>query len=261
MPKIQMSDLKGKFINMHTHTTRCQHASGEDEAYVKSAIDAGLDVLGFSDHAPYLFREGYVSPIRMGMKELEGYVKNVLSMKTQYKDQIEIYCGLEMEYFPAFFDKTMAELENYPIDYFILGQHFYDQEEGWHSPKRSWSDEEHLAMYVERVMQGLQTDRFLYVAHPDIVGYTGSLEIYRKHMVPLAKELKRRDMPIEVNMNGFRDGLHYPNPAFIEIGVECGCDFIIGMDAHAPDLLHDWKNYEACKKMVTDRGGNLICAK
>ena len=259
MSKIQMSDLKGKFINMHTHTTRCQHAKGTDREYVESAIEAGMDVLGFSDHAPYIFREGYVGQIRMQMDELEGYVDSILSLKKEYEKDITIYCGLEMEYFPAFFDKTMAEIEKNPIDYFILGQHFYDQEEGWHSPKRAWDDEEHLSMYVERVMAGIATDKFLYVAHPDIMCFTGEPEIYRKHMLPLIQEMKRRDMPIEINMNGFRDNFHYPTPAFIDMGVECGCDFIIGMDAHHPKLLQAWEDYELCKKLVTDRGGKLIC--
>ena len=76
---------KGKFINMHTHTTRCQHASGADEEYVIHAIEAGLDVLGFSDHSPYLLENEYVSPIRMSEKELDGYVDQVLSLKKAYK--------------------------------------------------------------------------------------------------------------------------------------------------------------------------------
>lgn len=258
MSKIQISDFKDKFINMHTHTTRCQHAEGTDREYVEKAIEAGLEVLGFSDHAPYLFREGYTSPIRMGMNELEGYVDSVLTLKKEYEKDIELFCGLEMEYFPNLFDKTMAQIDQFPIDYFILGQHFYDQEEGWHSPKRSWADEEHLKKYVEQVLDGLQTERFFYVAHPDIMCFTGEKEIYRKHMMPLVQELKRRGMPIEVNMNGFRDNLHYPTPAFIDLGVECGCDFIIGMDAHKPELLYDVENYELCKKLVIDRGGKLI---
>lgn len=258
---IKASDLKGKFVNMHTHTTRCQHANGTDREYVEKAIEAGLEVLGFSDHAPYLFREGYVSPIRMRMDELEGYVDSVLSLRKEYEKDIAIYCGLEMEYFPAFFDKTMAEIEKYPIDYLILGQHFYDEEEGWHSPKCAWEDEEHLQMYVERVMAGIKTGKFLYVAHPDIMCFSGAPDIYRKHMLPLIQEMKLRNMPIEINMNGFRDGQHYPTPAFIELGVECGCDFIVGMDAHKPSLLMDWENYELCKKLVTERGGNLICYK
>ena len=36
--------------NYHTHTTRCYHASGKDEEYVKAAIKAGIKELGFSDH-------------------------------------------------------------------------------------------------------------------------------------------------------------------------------------------------------------------
>ena len=79
-----------------------------EREYVENAIKAGFQVLGFSDHAPYLFREGYVSPIRMRMDELEGYVDSVLSLRKEYEKDIEIYCGLEMEYFPAFFDKTMV---------------------------------------------------------------------------------------------------------------------------------------------------------
>ena len=258
MSRIQISDFKGKFINMHTHTTRCQHAKGTDREYVESAIEAGLDVLGFSDHAPYLFREGYVSPIRMGMDELEGYVDSIYSLKKEYEKDIAIFCGLEMEYFSKYFDKTMAEIEQFPIEYFILGQHFYEQEEGWHSPKRTWEDEEHLKMYVDHVMAGIQTDYFLYVAHPDIMCFTGEKEIYRKHMLPLIQEMKRRNMPIEVNMNGFRDNLHYPTPAFIDLAVECDCDFIIGMDAHKPKLLCDFENYDLCKKLVVDRGGRMI---
>ncbi len=40
--------------NYHSHTTRCKHAVGSDEAYVLAAIEAGLDEIGFSDHAPLI---------------------------------------------------------------------------------------------------------------------------------------------------------------------------------------------------------------
>ena len=131
MSKIKVTDFKDKKINMHTHTTRCQHAKGEDRAYVEKAIEAGYDVLGFSDHAPYVFKGDYVSPIRMRLEELEGYVDSVLSLKKEYAKDIEVYCGLEMEYFPRLFDKTMVEIDKYPIDWMILGQHFDDDEDGW----------------------------------------------------------------------------------------------------------------------------------
>ena len=38
--------------NFHTHTFRCGHAVGNEEAMVKSAIEEGIEVLGFSEHVP-----------------------------------------------------------------------------------------------------------------------------------------------------------------------------------------------------------------
>lgn len=258
MSKIKISDFQNKMINMHTHTTRCQHAKGTDREYVEKAIEAGYDVLGFSDHAPYLFEHGYESPIRMRMNQLEDYVNSVLALKKEYEKDIEVYCGLEMEYFPKLFDRTIEEIDKYPVDYLILGQHFYDDEDGWISPKRAWADEEHLRLYVERVLAGLATDRFFYVAHPDIMCFTGDRAIYRKYMMQLIEDLKRRGMPIEINMNGFRDNLHYPGTEFIQMGIENGNDFIIGVDAHSPKLLLDFENYEKCVELVTIHGGNVI---
>ena len=40
-------------FNLHTHTFRCGHASGTDDQMVLSAIEAGFEQLGFSDHMPY----------------------------------------------------------------------------------------------------------------------------------------------------------------------------------------------------------------
>ena len=45
--------------NFHTHTFRCHHASGTPEEYVLRAIDVGIEYMGFSDHFPYRFADGY----------------------------------------------------------------------------------------------------------------------------------------------------------------------------------------------------------
>lgn len=258
--KLTMQDLGNKKVNMHCHTIRCRHASGEDREYVEKAIEAGYDVLGFSDHTPYIFEKDYEPKfrIRMKMDEFEGYVNSVLKLRDEFKNDIDIYLGLETEYFPNYIDKTMEEIYQYPMDYMILGQHFYDDEVGWISPKHPWDDEQHLEFYVERVLEALATERFLYVAHPDIMNFTGSQELYCVHMMRIVKELKKRNMPIEINVNGFREGLHYPNPLFIEMGIENENDFIIGVDAHSPKELLDFETYEKCKHLVTDRGGNVI---
>lgn len=81
--------------------------------------------MGFSDHAPHVFEEKYISPIRMKMDELEDYVSTIDNLKRDYKNEIEIYIGLEMEFLPVRFEKTMKELEQYPLDYMILGSIFW----------------------------------------------------------------------------------------------------------------------------------------
>jgi histidinol-phosphatase (PHP family) len=63
--------------NYHTHTTRCNHAEGEDREYIENAIKGGMETLGFSDHAPYLFpNTDYYSAFRMQIEELEELISN-----------------------------------------------------------------------------------------------------------------------------------------------------------------------------------------
>lgn len=256
--QLSMQDFTGKKITMHTHTTRCKHAKGEDREYVEAAIEAGFDVIGFSDHTPYVFDGDYVSPIRMTFGELEDYVSSIERLKREYQKDIAIYCGLEVEYLPKHFGETMEIIDRYPLDYMLLSQHYFDDEIGWIHAQMDWREEKDIKLYVDRIIEGLQTERFLYVAHPDIIKFVGEPEIYRKHMTRLAVELKKRNMPIEINENGMRDRKHYPSPEFVKIGVENGNDFIIGIDAHEPRLLQDYETYRKCRELVLQYGGKII---
>lgn len=93
--------------NYHTHTWRCRHADGTEREYVERAIEGGLKILGFSDHSPYPFPEGYDSGMRMRLDQVEGYVDTVLALKKEYDKDIEIHLGLETEYFPRFWDQLI----------------------------------------------------------------------------------------------------------------------------------------------------------
>lgn len=255
---LTLDELVGKKVNMHTHTPRCQHARGTEREYVENAIQAGYEVLGFSDHAPYVFEGDYVSGIRMRINELEGYVRVIQDLKKEYQKDIMIYCGLEMEYLPGQFEKTIEVIKQYPMDYMIQGQHFRDYESNETYVGRPKSDERYLKSYVDHVLEGLRTGYFLYVAHPDLVHFTGEQKIWQKHMSRLLKELKKRNMPIEINVNGYRNNMQYPSERMVKLGVEIGNSFILGVDAHNPWELLDLVNYEKCKKMVENHNGIII---
>ena len=108
-------------FNLHTHTYRCNHASGKDEEYVIKAIQNGYSTIGFSDHAPYIFPSGHISSFRMLPNEAEGYAKSINSLKEKYKGKIDIKLGFELEYYPALFEKEIEFLKTFNYDYLILG--------------------------------------------------------------------------------------------------------------------------------------------
>ena len=80
--------------NYHTHTYRCHHAVGTEREYVEAAIRAGLQILGFSDHSPYVFKDGHYSSFRMRPEELPEYVLTLSGLREEYKEQIQIHIGL-----------------------------------------------------------------------------------------------------------------------------------------------------------------------
>lgn len=86
--------------NYHTHTFRCRHAYGEDREYVEHAIVHGMKVLGFSDHCPWVFGDGFVSGTRMLPTQLDDYFSSPTALKKEYASDITIYIGFEAEYIP-----------------------------------------------------------------------------------------------------------------------------------------------------------------
>ncbi|MBR3865216.1 MAG: histidinol-phosphatase [Clostridia bacterium] len=225
--------------NYHTHTFRCNHASGTEEEYVRNAIDRGIKVLGFSDHTPYVFEGDHYSYFRMRPELLEDYASSVLALREKYKYEIEIHLGVEIEYYPKYLPETLKMLREYPIEYLILGQHFVGNEIGEPYCGRASDSEELLEHYVDQCIEALRTGMFTYLAHPDLLFFVGDDDIYRKHMQRLCVAAKELDIPLELNLLGLKDGRNYPNELFWEIAAAEGCKAILGCDAHSPEALSD----------------------
>ena len=89
----------------------------------------GIGIFGFSDHVPCPYQDGYVSNIRMTMKQAPEYVETIRRLEAEYRDQIKIYVGFEAEYVPEFYEEQMRMFRNLGCDYMIMGQHFLGSEE------------------------------------------------------------------------------------------------------------------------------------
>ncbi len=227
--------------NYHTHTYRCGHANGKDRDYVINAIANGFKVLGFSDH---VFLKGYSQPgIRGNYSQLNDYIKSIQKLKKEYSDQIELHIGFECEYLPSQMNYYKSLLKEKKVEYLILGQHCYINENG----EFQWylgldNKYQRIERYVHDLIEGMSTGLFAYVAHPEYFvrlfqEYDPIIEKYARMIC--AASIKY-DVPLEMNLGGVRawylkeNNLHYPNPNFWAIAGEMGVKTVIGVDAHDP---------------------------
>ena len=225
--------------NYHTHTPRCRHAVGAEREYIERAVTGGLEILGFSDHAPFEYGvPGYDSGVRMFPEQLPEYMDTLRSLKTEYAGRIELHAGLEAEYYPDLFPRLREMAWENGVEYLILGQHFLGNEVNMPYCGAATEDTEILRRYVDQSIAGMETGCFTYFAHPDLIHFLGDEAAYEREMRRLCRAAMGCCLPLEFNFLGFREGRNYPDKRFWRIVAEEGNPVVLGCDAHAPE--HAW---------------------
>lgn len=248
--------------NYHTHTSRCGHACGTDREYVESAINSGIKVLGFSDHSPMLYDPDPPprSDHRMRVDEFKGYCDSVRLLKEEYKNDIEIHLGVEIEYYPKYFEQTYRFLKENGVEYMILGQHFTLNQVEPEAQYAGFStlDDKVLNDYTNTIVEQIASGRYAYIAHPDLINYKGDelkkMESFKK----ICEAAVKYDVPLEINILGIQDDRAYPKREFWRLAGEMGVNMIIGIDAHSPSsILNAEKNFAKWESYLIDCGLNV----
>jgi histidinol-phosphatase (PHP family) len=230
----------------HSHTSRCGHAYGTDEAYVKAAIANGFRVIGFSDH---IFFPGIQQPgMRGDFSMLEDYQQSVLTLKKVYQDKIQVHLGFEAEYYPVFDSYYQSLLKEKGFEYLILGQHFRLEKNRFPIYYASVKESALIYEYADSIVAAMKTGLFSYVAHPDLymLGYGGGWDEHAQAVAhQIAKASITYGVPLELNLGGVNGrGLMmiqgeyrypYPYEGFWKIAKQHNVTTILGLDAHAPD--------------------------
>lgn len=247
--------------NYHTHTERCRHAQGTERDYVLEAVKAGVSVLGLSDHAPF---PDHDFGLRMPYGELHDYIAAVDRLAREYRSDITLYKGLEIEYLPQYRPYYQRLLNEEKLDYLLLGEHFYLDAHGelrniyYAQSTRDYVD------YARAIAAALSTGCFRIAAHPDLFAL-GQFAWDRN--CDQASELIieaacRSGTVLEYNANGLRRGIHdypdgprpmYPHQKFWEKVAGSGIPVIIGSDCH--EARQVWDDYlPAARKNLLELG-------
>lgn len=233
----------------HIHTYRCGHAEEiADEVYVKKAIELGAKKITFTDHAPF---PGNPFQSRMQYSELPGYVNSIKNLAERYKYDIEVCCGLEIEYLPSFRDYYMELKESGDFDVLLLGQHMYEVEPGKYSFSYPEYKEKEYEGCLNAIVAGIELGIFDIVAHPDrsfrrIKQWDVRCDEVSKTLINCANN---HGVMLEKNYSSEKHKYYYWQE-FWDLVPECN-KIIYGIDAHN---VRDLEKYVKEKEEYFNRG-------
>lgn len=104
--------------NLHTHTT---YTDGRDtpEEIIVEAISRGFDSIGFSEHSLNAYSP---SLNQLTPEKTELYKKEISELKRKYQGKLDIFCGLEYEFY--------SEVPKDGYDYLIGSVHYLECDGG-----------------------------------------------------------------------------------------------------------------------------------
>jgi histidinol-phosphatase (PHP family) len=229
-------------VDLHNHTTMCNHAEGSIDEYIAKAIQNGTKIFGFSEHAPMDFDQEY----RISFEQMSIYENMILDAKERYKNKIEILLAYEVDYLKGHIDKRVL---NADVDYLIGSVHFIDKW-GFDNPEfignyKDQDIDQIWKKYFKAIEEMAQSQYFDIVGHIDLIKVfkflpkTPILEIVKDSLAAI----KESNMVLEINMAGIRKPISEPYPSIniLKEAYKLDIPITFSSDAHAPNQVGLYK--------------------
>jgi histidinol-phosphatase (PHP family) len=241
-------------INLHTHT-HFSDGSHPPEEYIRQAEEAGLTLLGFSDHSPLPFENTFA----LREEKVQAYCDSVVALKQQQTNGMKILLGMEVDFIPGMGFSFGYFRENYPLDFLIGSVHLVrngTQEGLWFidGPDPATYDEglnllfggdirAGVTAYYHQINEMLLTSKFEIIGHLDKIKmhnrghFSEEAPWYEALVDETLALIKEKDVIVEVNTRGMykkRSATHFPGPAILRKIKDLGIKVIISSDAHRP---------------------------
>lgn len=243
-------------VDLHNHTAYCNHASGSMESYLQKASDIGIDIFGFSCHAPMNFDTKY----RMSFEQLPLYFSEIPSTY----NGMEVLRALEVDYILGREDLLNEAVLRADVDYLIGSIHFLG-DWGFDNPEfiGEWRNRGVFATweaYFNSLQSMIKTGSFQIVGHFDLPKLFGNLmpESLFEKMEDTLKLMRDMDMVLEVNSAGLRKHIkeQYPSLNILKKAKDFGLDVTLCSDAHS--VLDIGFGYSLCVDILKDVGFNRV---
>lgn len=263
--------------NLHTHSFYCD-GNNSPEEMVLEAIKNNFNSLGISSHGP-VNEETYWN---IKYDKIEEYIEVVNSLKEKYKDKIEIFLGMELDYIPGigFTKECLSLIER--LDYYIGSVHYlgtfnngvmwtvdYNIDELLRGIDESFEGNIRKAVetYYETIAEMSERFEPPIIGHIDLINKNNKNNIlfderenwYTEAVKKCLDVIKNTRSAIEINTGGIARNYteeQYPSTFILKMIKERNIPVTINSDAHSTDGI-------ACKfndmyKLTKDLGFNHL---
>lgn len=238
----------------HTHSLFCD-GKLMPEDYILTAISKGFTAIGISSHAPVCFETDWT----MKPEKMDDYMHSVLALKEKYRGKLQIYAGLETDYYPG-----CRDYRKYPgLDYTIGSVHFIHHQQsnqymaldGTHDEFIKTRDivfdgevryliEKYYTLLIEMVQN--QTPDIL--GHLDIIKKNNKGNRFFNEFEPWYREaveqaldvIQKQNVIVEINTGGISRGYTtelYPSDWILAAMRQRDIPVMLNSDAHHPDTI------------------------
>lgn len=230
--------------DFHIHSS-FSDGNNTPEEMVKKAIEKGMQEIGFSDHSYTFFDERYCMP-----KDNSEYFKTISALKKKYCDKINIYCGIEQD----FYSSQPTNQYDYiigSVHYVKMGNYYIPVDESltdFKSKTDKYFSGDPISFaeeYFNTVANVIDKTNADIIGHFDLISKFNSVNLFDetdKRYVAAWKnavdKLLKYNKPFEINTGaisrGYKD-FPYPSENIINYIKANGGRFILSSDAHSTD--------------------------
>lgn len=239
-------------VDYHMHSVLSDGKNSYEEM-IRSAISKGLDEIGFTDHV-------CLKPVdwAIRMEDIPVMTRQILDLKAEYKNEIQIRYGIEVDYFPGHEDELRDLIDSIPVDYVIGSVHFigdwnFDTDQSLYG---KWSNDKLYEKYFTLIKQAAQSGLFDVIGHIDIIK---KFRIYPesnqdKLFDDTLKIIKEHNLVVELNTGGMdRPCAEFtPGSRLLEMCHNHHIPVTLSSDAHRAEQIA--RHYESAVALLSHIG-------
>lgn len=260
--------------NYHSHCLFCDGRSAPED-FVKFAVSEGFKAYGFSSHSPLPFETNW----NMSACDLPSYLQQTAFLKEKYKDRIELYTALEIDYLDETYNPSIPYFTEMPLDYRIGSVHYVPiakelieanmvgidgpYEDFQNAVKQHFGGDVKLLVkrFYESSMKMVEAGGLDIVGHMDKIymngerypGFSMEENWYTSLVYEFLHLIAEKGLMVEINTKNITRKQHiYPHRNLFPLIKELKIPVMVNSDCHFPHLVNDGR--EAAFILLKENG-------